>query len=332
MTQQAMGYGSRPLVSIIVAFHNRASKVRQTVESLIHQTFKNIEIVVVDDASSDETPQLLALYESDPRVRIITNSSNIGFTNSMIKAISTARGEFIAIQGAGDVSHRDRIKLQVQVLIQSSDIGVVGCWYRNIVDGSGLIRERRPEARSATVESLAVENVFSHGEVIFRRSDYDQVGGYRQEFKFCQDIDLWLRLVKVVKFATVHEFLYDRYVLADGVSYDPLKATVQIRYGIAARTMARVTPSEEARMIQLLKDKGVEDLVPTRSSEFQSKFRAYCLRQIAWGFEVSDEVIELYLKSAISRFYVKAARTLLGSRGNPLVRQFLLGRLGVKKA
>lgn len=326
-----LGCSDKPKVTVVTAFHNRAKQLKRTVDSLINQSYENIEIVIVNDASTDDTSELLNSYGNVTNVRVITNENNLGFTRSMIKAVAEATGDLIAVQGAGDVSRPDRIARQVQYLNQFSGIGVVGCWYNNVVEDTGLVRERRPEAERASFESLILENVFSHGEVMFRRADYARVGGYRPEFKFCQDLDLWLRLIRVTKFGTVPEVLYDRYVLSDGVSYEPAKAVRQIRYGIATRRMAQASPTVEAKLLKLLNDEGINAVVETKSDEFQLAFQSYCLRQIAWGFDIGDQDIDEYLISPVRKLKIRLARSVLGSRGVPILRKVALRRLGVKK-
>jgi glycosyltransferase involved in cell wall biosynthesis len=316
-------------VTVVSAFHNRGDQVVRTVESLLSQDYENLEIVIVDDASTDNTHELLRQYTFDPRVKVITNRENIGFTRSMIVGISSSNGDFVAVQGAGDVSLPNRITEQVSLLDEQPEVGVVGCWYENVVEESGLVRLRTPAAETATLDSLILENVFSHGEVVFRRNAYEQVGGYRREFQYCQDLDLWLRLIQITNFATVKSVLYKRYVLSTGVSYDPRKAVRQMRYGILTRRLAALDADEGRIVLNRLESNGLDSLVSIKDSDFQKAYYRYCLRQIAWGFAVEDRDLDEYMHSTSKRILVKTSRRLFGKRDGNILRNLALKWVGV---
>src|SRR5690625_1367943 len=114
------------LVSIVTVFYNRANYVKASIESLLNQTYENIEIIAIDDGSTDNTLEKLKLFESDSRFKVISHS-NIGFVRSIKKAIKYSNGEVIAVHGSGDISLPSRIEKQVDILIKKPHIGVVGC-------------------------------------------------------------------------------------------------------------------------------------------------------------------------------------------------------------
>lgn len=214
------------LVSILTVYYNRANYVIESIQSLLDQTYDNIEIIAVDDGSTDNTLELLNSFK-DPRLKVITHT-NRGFTKSIIEAVKQSKGEYIAIHGSGDYSYPKRIELQAELMRQNPDIGVVGCMVENIntVTGSKRLFYEVDE-RIPPLEQLLQNNVFTHGEVMFRRDIYDKAGGYREVFKFTQDYDLWLRMAFHTRFGLVKEVLYKRYTLADGVSASVEKRMVQ---------------------------------------------------------------------------------------------------------
>lgn len=209
-----------PKVTAITVYYNREYCVDESVQSLLAQTCPNLEILLVDDGSTDATLSRFNHFINDPRVKIITGP-NRGFTIALESAIRDhASGEYIAIHGSGDVSHPTRMEKQATILNNSRDVCVVGCYYQNIIEGE--IKGKLVQ-RDSTHQSLA-DLVgkdgcrFSHGEVMFRRSVYEKVGGYRPFFRFAQDYDLWLRMREHGKFAHVTEMLYDRYYRPNGVA------------------------------------------------------------------------------------------------------------------
>lgn len=213
------------LVSIVSIFHNREEAVKESIQSLLNQTYENIEFIIIDDGSTDSTLEKLTSF-NDPRLKVITHT-NRGLTNSLVKAIELARGEFIAIHGSGDISLPTRIEKQVNILIREANIGVVGCFVENVnlVDSSVTIH--KPKLAKDELHTLLQKNIFTHGEVIFRRTIYDMTGGYRSFFKYGQDYDLWSRMCVRTRFFIVEEVLYRRFKFPSGVSQSLDKITVR---------------------------------------------------------------------------------------------------------
>jgi glycosyltransferase involved in cell wall biosynthesis len=266
-------------------YYKRAELLDRTVRSMLAQTYPNLEIIVVDDCSPDDTAQRLEAYRqlNDPRLKIIVGASNRGFTQCMIDAIAGAEGSLIAVQGSGDFSEPDRISRQVALLCARPDVGVVGCHYENVVEDAQIVRLRTPNADDATLETLLKGNIFSHGEVMYRKDLYDRVGGYRTTFRFCQDYDLWLRLAEITRFATVKTMLYRRFIQFEGVSYAPDKATIQARYFLLAQRIARLPGRAGGDLFERLRELGPEALVPQTDRALQKRIFKNCLRQIVWG-------------------------------------------------
>lgn len=214
-----------PRVSVVSAFYNRGSRVRESVGSVLAQTYPNLELVIVDDGSTDDTLAELQAFD-DPRLTIISRG-NRGFVASINEAIRASTGAFVAIHGSGDLSFPERIARQAQVLIDDPAIGVVGCWVEDdetVGDGTLVFR---PPAGLPFHQALLGRNLFTHGETMFRRALYDQVGGYREFFRYAQDRDLWLRISRHAEYAIVPEILYRRFKPAGGVSADPQKLVLQ---------------------------------------------------------------------------------------------------------
>ncbi|MNK67250.1 putative glycosyltransferase EpsE [compost metagenome] len=220
----------QPLVSIISGYYNREDFVDDSIQSLIDQTYQNTEIIIFDDCSTDKTyDKLVAIANTDSRIRLIRNLENKGFVRSLIDAVESAKGEYIAIHGSGDFSYPTRIEKQVHVLNSQPNIGVVGTFVENInVSGANESRSlMQVPINGNAISQLEKRNIFTHGEVMFRKGLHDMVGGYRSFFKFTQDYDLWSRLSTVCDFHNVPEVLYKRYLRSDGATVDPEKRLYQ---------------------------------------------------------------------------------------------------------
>lgn len=215
-----------PVVTIVTIFHNRAVSVLESVASLLDQSKVSIEIIAVDDGSTDDT--LSKLREvSDPRLTVIAQA-NIGFTRSMNDAIGRARGRYIAVHGAGDISLPDRIFRQAAILDAEPEIGIVGCYVRNDAKTGRENYVVRPPSGLPLFKTLLDHNLFTHGEVMYRRDVFHQVGGYRPFFTFAQDRDLWLRMSQKTGYAIVPDVLYVRRRFPDGVGSDLSKLLLQL--------------------------------------------------------------------------------------------------------
>ncbi|HEX8484888.1 glycosyltransferase [Sphingomonas sp.] len=209
-------------VSVVSVFYNRGGLLDETVACLLAQTATDIEIIIVDDGSTDDTAAKLRAID-DPRVRVLIKA-NTGFVNAMNQGVSMARGEYVAVHGSGDYSFPQRIERQAAFLDAHPEVGVVGCRWRapNRDIGPVGAAERGP-MRAVMLR----RNPFTHGEVMYRRALFERVGGYRPAFRFAQDRDLWLRMGRFCDYAVIPELLYERRFLDDGVSRDWQKLLLQ---------------------------------------------------------------------------------------------------------
>lgn len=237
------------LVSIVTVYYNRENHVIESIESLLSQTYKNIEIIAIDDGSTDNTLDKLMSINNE-RLKVYTHE-NKGFVRSVIDAVNYANGEFIAIHGSGDISLPSRIEKQVELLMSDKGIGLVGCNVEHINKVTGDKRQHIPKIINGnTTETLLKEIIYIHGEVMFRRSVYDRVGGYRTYFKFSQDLDLFLRMSLITKFGIVPEVLYTRFTLPGGVDASYNKKIMQQYLAEVSRQSIVMKSNGELDMIE----------------------------------------------------------------------------------
>lgn len=291
-----------PTVTVITSYYKRVASLRRTVESILCQTFGDFEFVVIDDGSEDGTWEELTRFadeRQDPRLRIVLNHPNKGFTRTMIETIKESNAPYIAVQGSGDVSLPRRLAEQIRILENRTDVTAVGCYYTNIIENTGLRRARRPNADNVDFSSLMKSNIFSHGEVTFRRSAYEKVGGYRPAFIYSQDYDLFLRLIKIGPFATAHANLYDRYVSFDGVSYVPRKFIRQAQLTLLARKLANMTGDQQKSLLERFEIDDLDSLVPLETDVLQGMVARAIVRAVVWGnHDIARELADCYVAPA----------------------------------
>ncbi|MCA9047260.1 MAG: glycosyltransferase family 2 protein, partial [Planctomycetaceae bacterium] len=223
---------SKPLISVVMSVHNDAPFLEDSIDSLLQQTFHDFEIVVVNDGSTDGSAAILQrLQTQDKRIRVI-NQENLGLTLALIHGCDVARAAFIARQDSDDWSHPERLEKQVAALQDNPRLVFVGCWAEGVTpEGRRLEVVQRPaDPETATRElRFARQGPPAHGTVMFRRDAYQRVGGYRPQFYFSQDSDLWLRMAEIGPINYVPEVLYC--YRRDANSLSSVRHDVQYEFG-----------------------------------------------------------------------------------------------------
>ncbi|HRZ14507.1 MAG TPA: glycosyltransferase [Candidatus Omnitrophota bacterium] len=194
-------------VSVVMSVFNGQRYLRQAIESVLRQAGVSFEFIVIDDASSDATAQILAGY-SDPRIRIIRNERNLGLPLSLNKGIALARGAMIARQDADDISLPGRLQKQLVYLEEHPGCALVGSDFFIIDDEDHLLAASSLPSEDQRIRAvLETKNCFAHSAMMFRKAAFDAVGGYRREFPGCLDYDLALRLSQRYALANLPERL-----------------------------------------------------------------------------------------------------------------------------
>jgi glycosyltransferase involved in cell wall biosynthesis len=204
------------VTSFVLPVYNAADVIAETVESILGQTDRDFELIVVDDGSRDTTPRVLAAYAArDARIRVVTQA-NAGITCALIAGCALARGKYIARHDAGDWSDPERLAEQRALLDRDDEVAFVSCWTEFVgPQREQLFTSRGPAEvlRPAVIIDVTREHGIiggptHHGSVVFRRDAYQRAGGYRREFYYGQDWDLWYRLAALGRFQIVPRVLY----------------------------------------------------------------------------------------------------------------------------
>jgi glycosyltransferase involved in cell wall biosynthesis len=190
---------SAPL-TVLLPGYNTAAYLAEAVRSVLAQTFREFDLLVIDDGSTDDTLAVAQeLARSDARIRVLTQP-NAGIAHTMNRGIDLARGEWVACMHGDDVMLPHRLERQVAFLSENPDLDVASALVY-LVDGRGrrIGAQRSPfTARGAAAEYVRRSRpiVFNHPCAIFRKSAVQGVGGYRQAFWPAEDMDLWTRMAE----------------------------------------------------------------------------------------------------------------------------------------
>ena len=212
-----------PKVSVIMAAYNEEKYIKEAVNSILKQSFKDFELIIVDDGSKDRTSEILAGYDKE-QLKII-HQENQGHAAARNKAIQLSSGEYIANLDANDISMPQRLKRQVAFLDQNSEIGMVGSAFIEIGE---RIQGRRlainPTSDQGIREMLVKLGCpLIHPSVMFRRSVIEKVGMYDEKLKNGADIELFGRIMKHFKVANLEEPLVIVRRNWDGITGDVLR-------------------------------------------------------------------------------------------------------------
>lgn len=207
MVQDSSLASIAPLVSIVMATHNGQRHLVEALESIFKQTYDNWELIIIDDASTDGTGELVNKFNSS-KIRVVRNDTQLGLTRSLNKGIRAAKGEIIARIDDDDVwTDPNKLTKQVEFLQAHPAVGVCGTQYVVIKDnGEQMLRLQYPCADADLRQKILAANPFVHSGVCIRRQILDRVGVYDESLQYAQDYELWLRLGRTAQLANLPEY------------------------------------------------------------------------------------------------------------------------------
>lgn len=186
----------KPDISVIMSVYNGEAYLAEAIESVIAQTFKNWELVVINDCSTDSTNQILSNFATkDPRIKVHTNQVNLKLPASLNKAISLCEGKYIARMDADDICLPDRLEKQYEFMEKNSDVALSSCRFMTVKNGvyaSGGAGGRCDN--NALRAMLLVANPILHPGV-FAKAEVMKKLGYDTTLTCTEDLELWTRMV-----------------------------------------------------------------------------------------------------------------------------------------
>ncbi len=192
----------RPLVSVVIATYNMARFLPLALRSALGQGYENIEVLVIDDGSRDDTQAVMAPFRSDHRVRYVFQQ-NGGQASAKNHGIREAQGEYVAFLDADDMWVPDKLERQMPLFLRSAAVGIVYSRFAYIDEaGSELRIEDYELFRGRVSGPLLISNFIGFGTSVVRKECFDRLGRFDESIGMGIDYDLWLR------FSTQYEFDY----------------------------------------------------------------------------------------------------------------------------
>ena len=197
-------------ISIIMPAYNAEEYIKESIDSIIAQTYTNWELIIADDSSTDNTKQIINSYR-DSRIKCIYNDNNLGYLKTCNRLFSLCKGGYITFQDADDISYPNRLSEQVKAFEQDTKLGMVGT-FSDIISTNGEILEtaKRPISYEEVNEKIIESNAFIGATVMIKREVYEKIGGYREYFNRLayQDYDWTYLIVEKYKSINLSHPLY----------------------------------------------------------------------------------------------------------------------------
>ncbi len=196
-----------PAITVLLPVYNGAGYLKDAVTSVLGQSFRDFELLIIDDGSTDETPSIIERFD-DQRVRYVRHELNRRLIATLNEGLAMAKGKYVARMDADDVCHPKRLEMQERFLEAHPDVGVVGTAVRS-TDGEGRYGPvyRFPERHDVIMWALSFVCPLAHPSVMMRRNLVLSAGGYAASALHAEDYDLWERLSTGTRFANLPQAL-----------------------------------------------------------------------------------------------------------------------------
>jgi hypothetical protein len=279
-------------VSVVMSVYNGERYLREAIDSILGQTFRDFEFIIVDDGSTDGTWAILQSYD-DPRIFLLRNEENIGLTRSLNKGLAVVQGDYIARMDADDISWPERLEKQVAYLDVHPEVGLIGTSVEIIGErGERLAVLRRPMDPTFITWSLLFDNCLVHSTVMYRRSLVEKLGGYNPS-RYAQDYGLWSRMSFETQVAKLPEVLVSWRRHPAGITAQKLARQEAFAFEISARNIRRLLSNEN------ISTQTIEDMRALWLGR-KEPIRGQSLEQLATDFkQLLSLFCERYLSSDV---------------------------------
>lgn len=261
-----------PLVSVVMPVYNGERFLREAVDSILHQTYANFELIIVNDGSKDSSEDIVKSY-FDSRIHYIANEQNVGICITLNRGLDITRGKYIARMDCDDISMPERLKKQVDFLETHPEIGIVGSDIVTFGDGRDEHFFEFPRGSEACKAGLLFNTCFAHPAVMMRTSIIREHNlHYREEYKGIEDLEMWWRMSHFTEMANIPEALV-RY------RKHPGQETQNVTAAVAAKSREFI-------------DKRFRSYVPTLSDQELDVIAKYCYSK--WS-EFDDDTMNVLI-------------------------------------
>lgn len=196
-------------ISVIMPVYNAGKFLEETIESILNQTFTDFELIVLNDKSTDNSAEIIKhLQAKDSRIIFIDKEQNVGPARLRNEGIALARGKYIALMDADDISLPNRFKKQWHLLESNEKVGICGTWFTLFKENGKRILNAKPELNKELRVLLLIDNIIGNPTVMMRKSILEGVA-YNEDYVPVEDYELWTQLIDKTQFYNIQESLLD---------------------------------------------------------------------------------------------------------------------------
>lgn len=197
---------NNPIVSVVMPAYNMEAYLEESINSILNQSYRNFEFIIIDDGSTDRTPEILKRL-TDPRIKLIFNEKNEGNYPARNKGCRLAKGRYIAVMDADDIAYANRLEVQVKYMEEHPEIFASGSAYK-LSENNLIVTEstKWDEIRFVLFKTFCM----LHPTMILRKDILEKVGFYHETSRYAEDYDLVLRLARIGKVINIPDVLLMR--------------------------------------------------------------------------------------------------------------------------
>ncbi|OGM08897.1 hypothetical protein A2159_02760, partial [Candidatus Woesebacteria bacterium RBG_13_34_9] len=197
-----------PTISVIIPTYNRALTIKRAIDSVLNQTYQDFEIIVIDDRSTDNTEEVVKIF-NDEKLKYIRHEKNKGGSAARNTGIKVAKGEYIAFLDSDDEWHPEKLQKQLNLFNNlDKEFGVIYCGFQGVNEFGKVFKYVIPKHRGYITLKLIEGNCVGTLSIILAKLSYiNSINGFDEDLDSCQDWDLYIRLSKICKFDFVPEVL-----------------------------------------------------------------------------------------------------------------------------
>jgi len=193
-----------PKVTVLMPVYNGEQYLREAIDSILEQTFKDFEFLIINDGSTDRSREIVESYY-DPRIRLVHNESNIGLIATLNKGLELARGEYIARMDSDDISYSERLEIQVNFMDFHKQIIACGTWAKFINTEGEIVHYGRSPAGKKMENLFWIPSPIIHPTVMIKRQPLGQLR--YNDYQYSEDYDFFLNLKAKGKIDNISEYL-----------------------------------------------------------------------------------------------------------------------------
>jgi glycosyltransferase involved in cell wall biosynthesis len=199
---------NRPIVTVLMPVYNGEKYLREAIESILRQTFRNFELLIIDDGSTDRSVEIIEAYD-DPRIRLVHNGANLKLISTLNRGLSLARGAYVARMDCDDISLPERLSKQVAYMNEHPEVGICGTWSKTIGEVEKSWETCFPIRHSEIVAHLLFNTAISHPTAMFNVKKLRSANlKYDVNALDAEDYDLWVNASDYFKLGNVPEVLF----------------------------------------------------------------------------------------------------------------------------